>query len=276
MAAVIIEQDGLDPATQTDTIPQDTQGMSPEELVQEFSGPDTTAPEVAPQPDDDLPEKYRGKSIKEVVSMHQEAEKLIGSQGSEVGELRKVVDTFIQSQTPAQMSQEAAEPDPVDFFEDPEAAVSQAIERHPTVQKATQQSETLARQTAQQQMLAKHPDAPKVLQDPAFINWVKASPIRTELYARADRQYDFASADELLSLWGERRQVVEQTQQAEQAQRKQQVAQASTGSGSGTNTAGAKRTYRRADIIKLMKTDPDRYEALSPEIMLAYAEGRVK
>ena len=30
------------------------------------------------------------------------------------------------------------------------------------------------------------------------------------------------------------------------------------------------------DIIKLMKTDPDRYQSLSDEIMKAYAEGRVK
>ena len=32
--------------------------------------------------------------------MHQEAEKLLGRQSSEVGELRKVVDDYISSQTP--------------------------------------------------------------------------------------------------------------------------------------------------------------------------------
>jgi hypothetical protein len=31
-----------------------------------------------------------------------------------------------------------------------------------------------------------------------------------------------------------------------------------------------------AGLIKLMKNDPDRYQALSDEIMAAYAEGRVK
>ena len=36
------------------------------------------------------------------------------------------------------------------------------------------------------------------------------------------------------------------------------------------------KVYRRADIIKLMKTDPERYNALSDEILKAYAEGRVK
>ena len=37
-----------------------------------------------------------------------------------------------------------------------------------------------------------------------------------------------------------------------------------------------RKVYRRADIIKLMKNDPDRYQAMSEEIMAAYAEGRVK
>jgi hypothetical protein len=37
-----------------------------------------------------------------------------------------------------------------------------------------------------------------------------------------------------------------------------------------------KKIYRRADIIKLMNSDPERYQALSPEILAAYAEGRVK
>ena len=274
MAAEIIEQDGHDPA-QPDTIPTDTEAMSTEDLVQELSGTDTTAP-VETTDEDALPEKYQGKSIKEVVSMHQEAEKLIGSQGSEVGELRKIVDNYITAQI-QQTSQEAApQEDPVDFFEDPERAVSQAIEQHPTVRQAKQQTETMAKQAAQQQMMSKHPDAQQVLTNPAFANWVKDSQIRTELFVRADQQFDFAAADELLSTWKERNQVAQQTHQAEQQSRKQQVAKASTGSGSGANTGGAKRVYRRADIIKLMKNDPDRYDALSGEIMQAYQEGRVR
>ena len=37
--------------------------------------------------EEELPEKYKGKSAKEIAEMHQQAEKLIGKQGSEVGEL---------------------------------------------------------------------------------------------------------------------------------------------------------------------------------------------
>ena len=49
--------------------------------------------------EDDLPEKYRNKSVKDIIAMHQEDERFIGKQGGEVGDLRKVVDDFIKTQT---------------------------------------------------------------------------------------------------------------------------------------------------------------------------------
>ena len=60
-----------------------------------------TLPEQAaePEPEEELPAKYQGKSLQDVVQMHQEAEKALGRQSGEVGELRQVVDQFIQSQT---------------------------------------------------------------------------------------------------------------------------------------------------------------------------------
>ena len=38
--------------------------------------------ETTQEKEDDLPEKYKGKSAKEIAEMHQQAEKLIGKQGS--------------------------------------------------------------------------------------------------------------------------------------------------------------------------------------------------
>ena len=53
------------------------------------------SPEEAAQEEPGLPEKYQNKSLQEVVKMHQEAEKLLVKQSSEVGELRGVVDDYI-------------------------------------------------------------------------------------------------------------------------------------------------------------------------------------
>jgi hypothetical protein len=96
------------------------------------------------------------------------------------------------------------------------------------------------------------------------------------LFVAADQQYDSDSADELFTLWKERKTVAQQTAQVEKQARKQTLKAANTGNARGSAEGTRKKVYRRADIIKLMKTDPERYQALSEEIFQAYAEGRVK
>jgi hypothetical protein len=224
-----------------------------------------------------LPEKYQGKSLEEVVQMHQEAEKLLGRQSSEVGELRKVVDDYIASQTPVQAPQQPVEPeDDIDYFTDPQAAVNRAIENHPKIREAQQYTEQYKKQSSLATLQAKHPDMQTILSDPKFAEWIKASKIRTQLFVAADQQYDADSADELFTLWKERKTVAQQTAQVEKQARKQTLKAANTGNARGTGEGTRKKVYRRSDIIKLMKTDPERYQALSDEILQAYAEGRVK
>jgi hypothetical protein len=228
------------------------------------------------EPESDIPEKYQGKSTAEIVRMHQEAEKLLGKQSSEVGDLRKVVDGYIQTQLTENATQETYADEEVDFFSDPDKAVERAINNHPKIKEAENISNQYRQSTARAELQTKHPEMQGILQDAKFLDWIKASKIRTRLFALADQQYDVDAADELFSLWKERQQVVSQTAANEKQQRKQSVKSASTGNARGSGEQRAKKVYRRADIIKLMRTDPDRYQALSNEIMQAYAEGRVR
>jgi hypothetical protein len=235
--------------------------------------------EQEPEPEDtedDIPDKYKGKSVKDIVRMHQEAERAIGKQGSEVGELRRIVDDFVQAQTVSQKQQAPEVEEEVDFFTDPDKAIARAIEKHPKVREAEQLSVNMKKAEALANLKAAHPDFEQVIQSPAFGEWVVKSKVRQELFSRADRQFDFDSAHELLSTWKERQGVVDQSVAVERQQRKQSVKSASTGSSKGSGETASKKTYRRADIIELMRTNPDRYQQLSDEIMAAYAEGRVK
>ena len=245
--------------------------------VNEIQQEATTAVEQ-PQPEEpNLPDKYQGKSLEEVVQMHQEAEKLLGRQSSEVGELRKVVDDYISTQTQQAPQQQHVEPeDDIDYFTDPQAAVNRAIENHPKIREAEQYTEQYKKQSSLATLQAKHPDMQTILGDPKFAEWIKASKIRTQLFVAADQQYDADSADELFTLWKERKVVAQQTAQVEKQARKQTLKAANTGNARGTGEGSRKKVYRRSDIIKLMKTDPERYQALSNEILTAYAEGRVK
>ena len=69
-----------------------------EEQKQQVAPKQEAAPEQeAPK----IPEKYAGKSLDEIVKMHQEAEKLIGRQAQEVGEVRKLADSLLKQQLEA-------------------------------------------------------------------------------------------------------------------------------------------------------------------------------
>ena len=262
-------------ATMLDPQPEEENVDAIENEVNEIQQEEVEQPQAEEQ---SLPDKYQGKSLEEVVQMHQEAEKLLGRQSSEVGELRRVVDDYISSQQqPTAPQQQHVEPeDDIDYFTDPQGAVNRAIENHPKIREAQQYTEQYKKQSSLATLQAKHPDMQDILSDPKFAEWIKASKIRTQLFVAADQQYDADSADELFSLWKERKTVAQQTANVEKQARKQSLKAANTGNARGSAEGSRKKVYRRADIIKLMKNDPDRYQALSEEIMAAYAEGRVK
>ena len=242
-----------------------------------IEAPQEEEPQQEPEPD--IPEKYRGKSVEELVQMHQELEKFSGKQRNEVGELRKVVDDYIQTELSqkAPLTQQKDDDDnEVDFFVDPKAAVSKAIDNHPKIKEAQAYTEQAKKQAALAQLQQQHPDMETVLQDPRFAEWIKGSKVRTQLFVQADQLYDFDAANELFNLWKDRNQAVQQTAKAEQVARKNAVKSANTGNARGANEGSRKKKYRRADIIRLMKDDPDRYMALQDELMAAYAEGRVQ
>lgn len=222
----------------------------------------------------ELPDKYREKSLEEVVRMHQEAEKLIGKQAQEVGEVRKLADELLKQNLISKQQPTEVEPE-IDFFENPQKAVQSTIDKHPDVVAARLAGQDFKRMQIQKRLTDEHPDYSQIVSDTGFQDWVKSSPIRTSLYARADGDFDFDSANELLSTYKELRGV--KTQQASTADsasrtKSMKAAQVDVG-GSGESS---KRIYRRADLIRLKMTDPARYESLNDEILSAYADGRVK
>jgi len=243
------------------------------EQLEMFAEEQQETPEIQ---EPEVPDKYKGKSAEELVQMHQEAEKLLGRQSSEVGELRKVVDTYIQTQLTEDTKEAPQQDEEIDWFTDPGKAVDRAIQNHPKIKEAEEITQQYRASTAMAEIQRKHPDMKEILQDTNFAEWIKASNVRTKLFVAADQQYDSEAADELFSLWKERQTIVQQTAAVEEQSRKQAVKAASTGNARGSTESAPKKIYRRADIINLMRTDPDRYAALQPEIMKAYAEKRVR
>jgi hypothetical protein len=245
--------------------------------VEELQAAQAAKPAVSEPPPVNIPDKYRGKSVEDIVRMHQEAEKLIGKQAQEVGEVRRLADELLKQQLAQKPQVQPKEEQEVelDFFEDPKLAVQKAVASHPDVLAAKQAAAQMKQLQTQAMLAKKHPDFADVVRNGEFVEWVKASPLRLNMFAMADSQYDFTAADELISTFKQIRgakqtQVTDSAKQTRDAQMKTAM----------VNTAGtgetSKKVYRRADLIRLRLENPDRYDALQDEIMKAYSEGRVK
>lgn len=241
-----------------------------------------TAPEEAK---DEVPEKYRNKSLDEIVRMHQEAEKLIGRQAQEVGEVRKLADSLLKQQLEAKHdTQQPVQTQEIDWFEDPARAVNQAVENNPILKQLQEQQAQQAQLVALQTIEKAHPDFMSVAQSEDFAQWVQGSKVRMGIFAKANN-YDVDSALELLETYKSLRNIKEQ--KAEQVK----AADASLKNTDDSNRSKALKTaavqeggtgesskpiYRREDLIRLRMQDPDRYESMAEDILAAYAERRVR
>jgi hypothetical protein len=227
-----------------------------------------------------VPDKYRGKSLEDIIRMHQESEKLIGRQAQEVGESRKLLDDVIKQQlnTTKQDTQPSATHNEIDYFEDPAKAVNYAVENNPLVKQLAEQAEMQRRGQALSQLQQAYPDFSEIVSSEDFTNWIKASKVRIDLFSKA-HNYDLDAANELLenftSLRGIKAKQSDDTlKEAGKGTREQALKSAAVQKG-GTGEI-SKPIYRRVDLIRLRMTDPERYNAMQPDIMAAYAEGRVK
>jgi hypothetical protein len=236
--------------------------------------------EETQQPEFEIPDKYAGKSMQEVIEMHQQSEKLMSKQSNEVGEQRKLIQSLVDAQNKAT---EAAPPEePVaqedNFFTDPVNAVNQAIENHPDVIKAREER-VGNMQTHNLAALDKaYPDWQETVQDSDFQKFIGDSAARTEMFRLADTEYRSDLAIELFD-WYSSTEMSKKTQEAkaeEKTKIQSNLKKTSSETRSSGDSVGGKKIYRRADLINLQVTDPNRYSSLADEIHSAYAEGRVK
>ena len=236
--------------------------------------------EETQQTEPEIPAKYAGKSMEEVIEMHQQSEKQMSKQSNEVGEQRKLIQSLIDAQNKAT---DTAPPEETvtqedNFFTDPVKAVNQAIENHPDVIKAREERVGNV-QTHNLAALDKaYPSWQETVQDSSFQKFIGDSPTRTEMFRKADTEYRSDLAIELFD-WYTQTAMSEKTQEAkaeEKTKIQRNLKKTSSETRSSGDSVGGKKIYRRADLINLQVTDPNRYASLADEILSAYAEGRVK
>ena len=283
--------------TGKDDLPEGVEDVSEKVVETSDKKPEKKAakPKPAATTEDELPEEYKGKTAAQIAKMHKDAQALIGRQGTELGELRRTADTYIKAHMRASAPKpepkaEVKKPDAVDFFTNPEEAIARAVAEHPLVKelqgaKKDVEAREVRRhmETASTKFNAAHPDAAEIMADEAFQNWVVKHPTRKELLLRAHQRYDFNAADDLFSTWKELKAVRTPAPEEKKPVGKpvagKEAARVPTGgnaSPKAPQASGQGKIYRRADVIKLMQTDPDRYALMGEEITKAYQEGRVR
>jgi hypothetical protein len=203
--------------------------------------------------------------------MHSEAEKVIGRQGTELGTLRRQFDQFVHNQQSNQHESVTEEDSEFDLLE-PEKSVDERISKHPSIKRV----EELERALAFNEFKDKYPDFRETVSSQEFNDWVAKSPSRLDLYQKADN-HDYRAASNLLEQWSEIQEVLskvaKEEKKMEQVTREKELNEGMTES--GTSTATSKKKFRKVDLQRLYREDPDRYAAMQQEIMLAYREGRV-
>jgi len=275
----VVEVSNVDENTITDST-EDVISDITEEVVEIQAETEVVEPSI--------PSKFANKSTEEIIDSYTNLEKELGRKAQEVGELRKLSDSFLQAEVSRQHNPQnntplETEDNEVDFFDDPNKAVNEIIEKHPRFQEfqqfQAQQAQVQSQQAqagAKAQLEQKHPDFTDVVQDKGFQEWVQDSPIRMQMFQAAD-SYNFDAANELLSNWKDRSMISKTQEVKKQAEVNRKGAlkagSAESRASSGSNAGG--KTYRRADLIRLKMEDPTRYESLEDDIYQAYQDGRV-
>ena len=267
-----VEISNIDESTITDSV-EDISSKAVDNVEAEAETPTETQ----------IPSKFAGKSTEDIIDSYTNLEKELGRKAQEVGELRKLSDSFLQAEVARTRNPqdntplEAKDNDNSDeFFNDPNKAVNQIIENHPKFQQFQQFQAEQAQAGAKAQLEQTHPDFSNVIQDKGFQEWVQDSPIRMQMFQAADA-YNFDAANELLTNWKDRSMIskTQEVKQKAEVDRKEALKAGTAESRTSSGSRGGGKTYRRADLIRLKMENPSRYESLQDEIYQAYAEGRV-
>ena len=257
--------DGLDDKTLLQSPDEDK--PEGEQAAESKTDDDNKSDEV-----ESLPEKYKGKSLHDVIHMHQEVERAYGRGQNELGELRKLTDQILKQQLGETSEGERKKLDSDSLLDDPDSAINSAVADNPKVREL--EAKMLARERADNLAAfnQKHPNATELVNDPRFLAWVDGSPTRKRLLVQADQTFDYELASEILTMYTQDTGGKESTKASETSS---QLKNAKPSAG-GATSGGKQRIYKRAELMRLRTEDPDRYERLQPEIMRAYTEGRVR
>ncbi len=225
----------------------------------------------------EVPEKFTGKTIEEVITSYTNLESEYGRKNNEVGELRKLTDDILRQKVqPLEADQSSNEVGFDDLIEDPKAAIDKALAQNPRLAALEADIAATAQGTAHKAILERHEDADAVVQSPEFQKWVGENPHRQKMFADASNNLDAGTASEMLDLYKSNVQMKTDAAIAARDGKASDGMKLAANEKGGKTPAKSRKVYKRSELIKLKISNPRQYEKMAPEINKAYAEGRVR
>lgn len=250
---------------------------------------DTTKDKPDEAPADDVPEKFKGKTVKDVVQMYTNLESLSSRQANELGQYRKNVDQILGLRNDNTAKPPIKKPvTTAELLESPDKAISDAIDTSDAAKIARDALATvqdLRTDIAKNDFYGKYPKWKEDVENPAFLSFVGNNPLRSSLAQQADK--DFRAAQALWGLWDEHKQLVSATETTKATEERKAALKATrtVSNGSSAETVANKPVFSRAKLLDLqMRAERGDERAkmkwADPEFqrqrMQAYQEGRVK
>lgn len=279
---------------QPDKVPTTSTAGEPPVKVEPTAKPvDPLASLTVPSDLDGVDPTYRGKSVRDIIEMHQNASRKIGENANEIGVWRKLVSQLSAAQASSPSAQvPAAKPVEItneELLGDPTKAISSVVQSAIKAELGPikEQLGAQAVRTEFAELAREFPNMVEVGNDPKFQEWVSKSRTRSE-DAEAVKGGDVRSARRLLESWGElqlARQAAAQTSATVTAPAPQTVSR-STGieaarkavtETGGHGAAAAGETLSSADIVNMIINDPEKYRstAYQEKLKAAAKEGRI-
>lgn len=258
----------------TDDIELEADATTSEELESEL---EQTQEQTVQE--DEIPEKFKNKSVSDIIKSYNELESAFGRQSKEIGDYRKWSQEQLRRDLEAKNKPSKEDEEfnltEDDFIKDPVSATTKLVDKRlERIEKALLATNS---NQAQERFVNRHPDHAEIVASPEFAEWVVKTPHRINLFERAD-SFDFGAAEELMVSFKEYSSnlkalgddAARTSKDANKSKMKKMAGESEAGS------ATSKKIYSSAKLIEIKMNDPDKYEAMMPEIMKAYQEGRVR
>jgi hypothetical protein len=265
------------------------------------SAPSAPAPaqqQQNPAPaDDGLPDKFKGKSIKDVVAMYTNLESETGRLRNELGDTRADARTWRSlaeelttvSKQPAPTKREPVEITPDQLVAKPKESIQAVVEEAlaSRLEPIVNSTQSLQRNAEVDAFVRDFPNYVEVGQSQEFQHFVGKSKRRLSLAERALQKQDIGAMRDLMEQWEERRALIAELNPPAKEPAKEQPS-APTGIEGARQVATEKpgnggavpntKVFYENDVIQTLLQNPDKYysEPYQQELLKAMQEGRYK